>query len=1095
MNSASKDQSNRIDDLIDTFLNDSKCSKHENPEVLQSMSDDFFDDINFPIKSDNAMFVHSPYIKSKVIHSTQNYTMQESEIKCNTTNEIKPPSNISYEQVGSFINSSQTYDSAMYNTNYIPKNAQSLFNGELYLNTKKKKTFFSGVNDINHHWNGQNISPIKCNNGYGDTLIPMFGYQYDNSSVVPNLIAVDSLPINSSYDNTQERQPREPRNFYLKQNSNFVKSNNDNMSPMLSMNDAQNKNLNVYNNIRMEETNNSYNLINSPDRSSGDISGVSPVHYEHKYKKGKRTISHNVIEKRYRMSINDKILELKQILTTECDSRLSKASILKMAIAKIKKLQSINRELNLENKKLKQIIYSNTNSKSNLNNDNLKNAFKKEGCFSESPSFLSSTNDDTEEIECTYPESPIKRPEPRNNNDYMHPRTNVYAFILLCALFSFNPCSLITSTLSWYPIFGKIETKSFQITPNIHSRLLFSMNTNPGQDALLIDKSSTFSMFYMIILWILGWMINFVVMMFLFKCFFFLPRQRLLSESDLSMDAKLKKRGPSWNKEEWDQLHYNFDFLSKNLTFFQRENIIKFHKKHDQKNISESESCNKDINNENIRNETLRNIMTYLGQYDTIKFVENIGFFRIFFALFIQIIFYIFNFFLNPYIMMNRVFTIHDYMKIASLYDRMVQICFHEICTTKPKNRRKHLNIIALYFAFSSLNAVKNVKTKNYLDQKIGIYFNTSIICRLVCPGWTKKIMHRYFCRRAMRLYFKLNKAHDTFHWLKHPLGNKFFFSDEGEVELRNSFNIHDINLSRRQFTLNPLIIFKHHFVSWLFKKALISTPTNCEYPTATNFPRAEDTLTPLKYLRCIKHICIRKDDYEIVELWWCSYIELATRWPFCDNERMKRMTYIYKYVQKTKGDESLQPIMKVSILLYFCGQIVINYDEANLNRLLSCIMSIREQLYGIVAKPSTFSDTYTIILYKFFDWLITCEFKALSTYRNYNDVHVFNVAKNIETDIGILSTICLHLPQIIKSSSESKIKLHKTMLLILKRVNPVILFDQVKWVDRYEKQKIAQSCILVSFLSQYSKCQPDSYISSYLCSLKQTISSILSVK
>ncbi|OAF67810.1 hypothetical protein A3Q56_04466 [Intoshia linei] len=1043
MNSASIDKSNRIDDLINTFLNDTKSYKNKNSKVMKSMSDNFFDNVKFQPNPQKSSFAPNPYFKPNISNDTNNYTMHYKTYE----NEINLAPNYANSEVGSFINSSQTYDVSMYSKEYIPKNAQSKLDENFYRNYKKEKILYNDSNSMPRNWNEQMIYPNKCNNIYDDTLISMYGCDYDNFASVPNGIALENVPMNDVY---RDSQPTNSKNFYMQQNSNFLKNTDNNVSPIFSVNNSRDDSFNVYNrNVNTDESTHKANRMNnSTDQSTGKMSVLSPIYHEYKYKKGKRTSNHNVIEKRYRMSINDKIMELKQILTSESELRVSKAMILKLAIARIKHLQSINRELNLENKKLKQAIYCNGYVTPALNTDDFQTNMAGNG-HSENAPFGLNLKESTEHVTCNYPDSsPIMRSKAKQKINITHPRTNVYAFILLCALFSFNPCSVISSTFSWYPIFGKMETKSIQTRTNVPSRVLFSVNNNPSIDeSIMVVNSSAFSVFYIVFFWGFGWMINFVIMMILFKFFFFLPRQKLLSEKDSSTTEKLKKSGPAWEKEEWDQLHKDFDLLSKKLEFGHLESISNIKKKFNQKNEQEYESCNTNTADENskIRNKTLQSIMAHFEQYDTIKFVENIGFLKISFALFIQIIFYIFNFFLNPYIMMNRVFTTPDYLKIAYLYDRMLQICFHEICTTEPKKRRKHLNILSLYFAFSSLNAVKNVKTKNYLDQKIAIYFNASIICRLVCPDWIKKIMHRYFCRRAMRLYYKLNKPHDTFHWLKHPLGNKFFFSDEGKHALSNSFKWHDFNLSRQQFTFDPLIKFKQHFVCWLFNNALINSPKNLEYPTTTNFPRPEDTMTPLMYLGNIKNVCSRRDDYEIVEFWWCSYIELSARWPFCNNEKMKRMTYSYKYIQKSTGNENFLPLMNVSILLYFSGQIVINFDNANLNHLQDCIHSIREQFYIIVTKFFNFSDTCNIILFKFFDWLIICKFKALSYYQDHNEVYAISVAKNIEKDIAVMSTICLRLHHSIKSDLETKIKLHKTMLLILKRVNLVILLDQVK--------------------------------------------------
>lgn len=70
-------------------------------------------------------------------------------------------------------------------------------------------------------------------------------------------------------------------------------------------------------------------------------------------KKPERRSAHNVIEKRYRSSINDKILELKNIVAGE-EPKMNKSLILRKAIDYIRFLQNQNIRLKQENLQLKQ---------------------------------------------------------------------------------------------------------------------------------------------------------------------------------------------------------------------------------------------------------------------------------------------------------------------------------------------------------------------------------------------------------------------------------------------------------------------------------------------------------------------------------------------------------------------------------------------------------------------------------------------------------------------------------------------------------------------------------------------------------------------
>ncbi|XP_068192381.1 sterol regulatory element-binding protein 1 isoform X3 [Antennarius striatus] len=88
------------------------------------------------------------------------------------------------------------------------------------------------------------------------------------------------------------------------------------------------------------------------------ISGkpTSPPH------KGEKRTAHNAIEKRYRSSINDKILELKD-LVAGTEAKLNKSAVLRKAIDYIRYLQQTNQKLKQENIALKMTSQKNKSLK------------------------------------------------------------------------------------------------------------------------------------------------------------------------------------------------------------------------------------------------------------------------------------------------------------------------------------------------------------------------------------------------------------------------------------------------------------------------------------------------------------------------------------------------------------------------------------------------------------------------------------------------------------------------------------------------------------------------------------------------------------
>ncbi|XP_051995056.1 sterol regulatory element-binding protein 1-like isoform X2 [Xyrauchen texanus] len=78
--------------------------------------------------------------------------------------------------------------------------------------------------------------------------------------------------------------------------------------------------------------------------------------------KGEKRTAHNAIEKRYRSSINDKILELKD-LVAGTEAKLNKSAVLRKAIDHIRYLQQSNQKLKQENMALKMSIQKNKSLK------------------------------------------------------------------------------------------------------------------------------------------------------------------------------------------------------------------------------------------------------------------------------------------------------------------------------------------------------------------------------------------------------------------------------------------------------------------------------------------------------------------------------------------------------------------------------------------------------------------------------------------------------------------------------------------------------------------------------------------------------------
>lgn len=111
-------------------------------------------------------------------------------------------------------------------------------------------------------------------------------------------------------------------------------------------------------------------LVDSENRNKLHVQ--RPTAPAPKVKEVKRS-THNAIERRYRTSINDKIVELKTILVGT-GGKLNKSAILKKSIDKINDLENENYDLKMENARLREILNSgNGLGDGGIENSTLKN--------------------------------------------------------------------------------------------------------------------------------------------------------------------------------------------------------------------------------------------------------------------------------------------------------------------------------------------------------------------------------------------------------------------------------------------------------------------------------------------------------------------------------------------------------------------------------------------------------------------------------------------------------------------------------------------------------------------------------------------------
>ncbi|CAF0788477.1 unnamed protein product [Adineta ricciae] len=211
----------------------------------------------------------------------------------------------------------------------------------------------------------------------------------------------------------------------------------------------------------------------------------------------RRKSSHNAIEKRYRSSINERILELKEIVA-DTDEKVQKSGVLRRTIEFIRQLQTTNRRLEEENNTLKIILkrlnltnvdVSPVNELSPPErNPSVKNPTTPPSSHSDSSESSFNSSDDA------YSPAPKRQKRTTSKQGMVNGSRLVLCCFMLCVLIT-NPFNYLLNLIHASDSNDLAETQSI-----IGSRTLQSANNNENL------HSSTFLSTY----WrqLVAWMLN-----------------------------------------------------------------------------------------------------------------------------------------------------------------------------------------------------------------------------------------------------------------------------------------------------------------------------------------------------------------------------------------------------------------------------------------------------------------------------------------------------------------------------------------------------------------------------------------------------------
>ncbi|XP_076345069.1 sterol regulatory element-binding protein 2-like isoform X2 [Tachypleus tridentatus] len=257
--------------------------------------------------------------------------------------------------------------------------------------------------------------------------------------------------------------------------------------------------------------------------------------------KGEKRSGHNIIERRYRSSINDKITELKHIVVGE-DAKLNKSAVLKKTIDYIRFLQNANKKLKQENMVLKMIskvqqTKEHGDQMSLLSEIGIVSEFSPSP--SEEPQLLQEDNNSSEPFspnlyspDCSKGDSFVGSSKPVDQSDNFitkgisdQSRMTLCVFVL--AVLSFNPFSNLLSN-------GNVITESEAMSSLQTSRTILS--SSPADDYEGKWNDWFFS-------WFMVWILNFTVILAIMMKLFIYGEPLLKIKSPHSMMFwKHKKR-------------------------------------------------------------------------------------------------------------------------------------------------------------------------------------------------------------------------------------------------------------------------------------------------------------------------------------------------------------------------------------------------------------------------------------------------------------------------------------------------------------------------------------------------------------------------
>uniref|UniRef100_UPI00398E4E63 sterol regulatory element-binding protein 1 isoform X2 n=1 Tax=Pristiophorus japonicus TaxID=55135 RepID=UPI00398E4E63 len=612
--------------------------------------------------------------------------------------------------------------------------------------------------------------------------------------------------------------------------------------------------------------------------------------------KGEKRTAHNAIEKRYRSSINDKIVELKDLIVGT-EGKLNKSAILRKAVDYIRFLQQTNQKLKQENMVLRMASQKNQSLKdivvsNGISLDATANGFKQDPDLLTPPpsdvgsppqnSPFSVSSSDSEPDSPFFDDTKVSVKEeqtlPASVGMLDRSRMVLCTFVFLCL--SFNP---LASLMGGVDISRSVEGEEYH---------------GAGRSILGLSVEDSSSWFDWVWPTLILWLINGIIVLLVFIKIFVYgePVTRLHSESSVLFWRHRKQADLDLARGDFAQASQNLWTCLKALGRPLPTSNLDF-------------ACSLMWN-------VIRHILQrlWVGRW----FAAWAGGFR-------------------------RNKELKDDMRKST---RDAALVYHKLQQLHMTGKLGGSHLSAINMALSAVNLAEcagdavSVATMAEMYVAAAIRIKTSLHRRL-------HFMTRFFLSSARQICLSQSGTIPlAMKWLCHPLGHRFFVDEDWSVKSAPKDGIYSVTGN----PVDPLAQVTQAFREHLLEKALycIAKPENSK-PVTGSGGEFSDALEYLQLLNgCSDAAAITTQTFAIgssmaavtgtdpVAKWWASMIVVAINWLQGDDEAAERLYPVVEYMPKTlHATESQLP--KAALFTFKAVRAMLGKQDSSQMSLVHC--------------------------------------------------------------------------------------------------------------------------------------------------------------